>query len=128
MACSELLFHEDGAVKGVVAGEFGKNADGSPSEAYEPGMELNGKYVFLSEGVRGSLSKQVIAKYNLDADLRCAQVWPWYERDLGSEAGKSQPGRSDPFHGLADGASSSLVAPSCIIWKTIKSMSALLLI
>ena len=68
MACSELLFHDDGAVKGVVAGEFGKTADGSPSEAYEPGMELNGKYVFLSEGVRGSLSKQVIAKYNLDAE------------------------------------------------------------
>lgn len=66
MACSELVFGDDGAVKGVVAGEFGKNADGSISESYEPGMELHGKYVFLSEGVRGSLSKQVIAKYDLD--------------------------------------------------------------
>ena len=66
MACSELVFDDDGAVKGVVAGEFGKNADGSMSESYEPGMELHGKYVFLSEGVRGSLSKQVIAKYDLD--------------------------------------------------------------
>ena len=66
MACSELVFGNDGAVKGVVAGEFGKNADGSMSESYEPGMELHGKYVFLSEGVRGSLSKQVIAKYDLD--------------------------------------------------------------
>ena len=66
MACSELVFGDDGAVKGVVAGEFGKNADGSMSESYEPGMELHGKYVFLSEGVRGSLSKQVIAKYDLD--------------------------------------------------------------
>ena len=66
MACSELVFDDDGAVKGVVAGEFGKNADGSISESYEPGMELHGKYVFLSEGVRGSLSKQVIAKYDLD--------------------------------------------------------------
>ena len=71
MSCSELVFHEDGAVKGVVAGEFGKNADGGPSDAYEPGMELHGKYVFLSEGVRGSLSKQVIVKYNLDADCDC---------------------------------------------------------
>ena len=66
MACSELIFDDDDAVKGVVAGEFGKNADGSMSESYEPGMELHGKYVFLSEGVRGSLSKQVIAKYDLD--------------------------------------------------------------
>ncbi|WP_428545417.1 4Fe-4S dicluster domain-containing protein [Profundibacter sp.] len=68
MSCSELVFGEGGEVKGVVAGEFGKNADGTPSDAYEPGMILNGKYVFLSEGVRGSLSKQVIAKYGLDAD------------------------------------------------------------
>ncbi len=65
MACSELVFAEDGRVSGVVAGEFGKNADGTPSDAYEPGMELHGKYVFLSEGVRGSLSKQVIEKYDL---------------------------------------------------------------
>ena len=68
MACSELVFGENGEVKGVVAGEMGKNADGTPGPSYEPGMELHGKYVFLSEGVRGSLSKQVIAKYGLDAD------------------------------------------------------------
>lgn len=67
MSCSELIYGEDGEVKGVVAGEFGKNADGTPGPAYEPGMELHGKYVFLSEGVRGSLSKEVIAKYDLSA-------------------------------------------------------------
>ncbi len=65
MACSELVYGQSGEVKGVIAGEFGKNADGTPGDAYEPGMELHGKYVFLSEGVRGSLSKQVIAKYGL---------------------------------------------------------------
>jgi electron-transferring-flavoprotein dehydrogenase len=65
MACSELVYDDDGALRGVVAGEFGKNADGSPGDGYEPGMELHGKYVFLSEGVRGSLAKEVIAKYNL---------------------------------------------------------------
>lgn len=68
MACSELVFGDTGEVKGVVAGEFGKNPDGTASDAYEPGMVLNGKYVFLSEGVRGSLSKQVIAKYDLAKD------------------------------------------------------------
>ncbi|NUH65746.1 electron transfer flavoprotein-ubiquinone oxidoreductase [Sulfitobacter sp. S0837] len=66
MACSELVFGENGEVKGVVAGEMGRQADGTPGPNYEPGMELHGKYVFLSEGVRGSLSKQVIAKYGLD--------------------------------------------------------------
>jgi electron-transferring-flavoprotein dehydrogenase len=66
MACSELVWGEDGRVAGVVAGEFGRNPDGTPGPAYEPGMELRGKYVFLAEGVRGSLSKQVIARFGLD--------------------------------------------------------------
>ena len=66
MACSELVYGEDGALSGVVAGEFGLNADGTPGPSYEPGMVLNGKYVFLSEGARGSLSKQVIANFDLD--------------------------------------------------------------
>ena len=65
MSCSELVYGDNGEVKGVVAGVFGLEADGSIGENTEPGMELHGKYVFLSEGVRGSLSKEVIAKYNL---------------------------------------------------------------
>ncbi|SMX37810.1 electron transfer flavoprotein-ubiquinone oxidoreductase [Maliponia aquimaris] len=65
MSCSELVYGESGEVRGVVAGEFGKNADGTPGDGYEPGMELLGRYVFLAEGVRGSLSKEVIAKYDL---------------------------------------------------------------
>ncbi|WP_095588343.1 electron transfer flavoprotein-ubiquinone oxidoreductase [Actibacterium ureilyticum] len=72
MACSELVYGDNGAVKGVVAGEFGKNPDGTPGDGYEPGMILYGKYVFLSEGVRGSLAKEVIAKYNL-SDGHCPQ-------------------------------------------------------
>jgi len=67
MACSELVYGERDEVKGVVAGEFGRNADGSPGPGYEPGMELHGKYVFLAEGARGSLSKRVIVKYGLAA-------------------------------------------------------------
>ena len=65
MSCSALVYGDAGEVKGVIAGEFGRNPDGSIGDAYEPGMELHGKYVFLSEGVRGSLSKEVIAKYDL---------------------------------------------------------------
>ena len=66
MSCSELVYNEDGSVKGVVAGEFGYSKDGSKGEGYEPGMELHGKYIFLSEGARGSLSKVAIEKFNLD--------------------------------------------------------------
>jgi len=66
MSCSEIVWAEDGTVRGVVAGEFGRNADGSEGPGYEPGMELLGKYVMLGEGVRGSLSKQVIERHALD--------------------------------------------------------------
>ncbi|WP_292289418.1 electron transfer flavoprotein-ubiquinone oxidoreductase [Marivita sp.] len=65
MSCSEIVYGDNGEVKGVVAGEFGRQADGTPGPGYEPGMELHGKYVFLGEGVRGSLSKEVIAKFDL---------------------------------------------------------------
>ena len=65
MACSEIVYGDNGEVKGVVAGEMGRASDGSQGPNYEPGMELHGKYVFFGEGVRGSLSKQVIEKYDL---------------------------------------------------------------
>ncbi|MEM7525526.1 MAG: electron transfer flavoprotein-ubiquinone oxidoreductase [Pseudomonadota bacterium] len=68
MACSELIYAEDGALKGVVAGEFGIEKDGTKGGGYEPGMELHGKYVFLAEGVRGSLSKQAIETFGLAND------------------------------------------------------------
>ena len=65
MSCSELVYDGD-RVAGVVAGEFGRDPEtGEPGPSYEPGMELRGKYVFLSEGVRGSLAKEVIARYDL---------------------------------------------------------------
>jgi len=74
MSCSELVF-EDDTVVGVVAGEFGRDRQTrEPGPFYEPGMELRGKYVFLSEGVRGSLSKQVIEKYQLSKG-KCPQKY-----------------------------------------------------
>jgi electron-transferring-flavoprotein dehydrogenase len=65
MACSDLVFAPDGAVKGVVAGVFGLDKDGAPGPDYQPGMELHGKYVFIGEGVRGSLAKVLKAKFGL---------------------------------------------------------------
>ena len=64
-ACSEVLYREDGSVRGVVAGVMGIAKDGSHKPDYQPGMELTGKYVFIAEGVRGSLAKEIIARYRL---------------------------------------------------------------
>ncbi|MEO1775874.1 MAG: electron transfer flavoprotein-ubiquinone oxidoreductase [Pseudomonadota bacterium] len=66
MAASALVI-EDNILKGVVAGEFGLDKDRQPGPNYEPGLELRGKYVMIAEGVRGSLAKQLIAHYGLDA-------------------------------------------------------------
>jgi electron-transferring-flavoprotein dehydrogenase len=65
MAASEPVFDETGALKGVVAGVFGIQKDGSRGPDYQPGIELHGKYVFIGEGVRGSLSKQLRARFSL---------------------------------------------------------------
>ena len=66
MACSQLVYEGDRVV-GVVAGEMGLEADGTPGPQYEPGMELRGKYVLIAEGVRGSLAKELIGKYDLSS-------------------------------------------------------------
>ena len=65
MAASELVFGEAGEVVGVVAGVFGIGKDGEKKPDYQPGLELRGKYVFIGEGVRGSLAKQLFARFNL---------------------------------------------------------------
>ena len=64
-ACSEVLYRADGSVKGVVAGVMGVAKDGTHKPDFQPGMELIGKYVFIAEGARGSLAKEIIAKFNL---------------------------------------------------------------
>ncbi|HEX8569485.1 MAG TPA: electron transfer flavoprotein-ubiquinone oxidoreductase [Caulobacteraceae bacterium] len=68
MAASEVVYTPDGAVKGVVAGVFGVGRDGERKPDFQPGIELHGKYTFLAEGVRGSLSKLVIDRFGLNAD------------------------------------------------------------
>ena len=67
-AASDLVYNEDGSVKGVVVGVVGIAKDGHHKDDYQPGMELHGKYVFIGEGVRGSLAKVLMAKFNLGAE------------------------------------------------------------
>ena len=56
-AAAEILFHEDGRVKGVATGDMGVARDGTHKPDYQPGLELHAKYTFFAEGVRGHLSK-----------------------------------------------------------------------
>ena len=67
-AASEVLFHDDGRVKGVVTGIMGIDRQGEQKPGFEPGMELHAKYTFFAEGCRGSLSKQLISRFGLAAN------------------------------------------------------------
>tara|TARA_Y100000590_G_scaffold230453_2_gene259800 strand:- start:1245 stop:2870 length:1626 start_codon:yes stop_codon:yes gene_type:complete len=67
-AASEILYHEDGSIKGVQTGDMGIAKDGTKKENYEPGIELIGKVTVFAEGCRGHLGKKLINKFNLDKD------------------------------------------------------------
>ncbi|RZJ05137.1 MAG: electron transfer flavoprotein-ubiquinone oxidoreductase [Brevundimonas sp.] len=71
MAASHVVWDEPtGTVKGVVAGVFGIDRHGKPTDDFQPGIELHGKYVFIAEGVRGSLAKTIMARHNLCDDAQ----------------------------------------------------------
>ncbi|MFN3370961.1 MAG: electron transfer flavoprotein-ubiquinone oxidoreductase [Sphingomonadaceae bacterium] len=67
-AAAEVLFNEDGSVKGVATGDMGVRRDGSHGPNFQPGLELHAKYTFFAEGVRGHLSKQLIRRFDLARD------------------------------------------------------------
>jgi len=66
-AAAEVLYNEDGSVKGVATGNLGVDRHGKPSAAFALGMALHAKYTLFAEGARGHLGKQLISKYQLDA-------------------------------------------------------------
>ncbi len=64
-AAAEVLYHEDGSVKGVATGDMGVGRDGQPTENYQPGMELHARQTVFAEGCRGSLTKTLFARFGL---------------------------------------------------------------
>ena len=67
-AAVEVLYGENGEVRGIATGDMGVGRDGKPKDSFTRGMELLGKYTLFAEGARGSLTKQLIAKFGLDKD------------------------------------------------------------
>lgn len=68
-AAAEVLYTDEGAVRGIATGDMGLDSDGNPGPNHEPGVELLAKYTFFAEGVRGSLSKQLISRFDLAAGV-----------------------------------------------------------
>ena len=67
-AATEILYDDNGSVKGIATSDMGVGANGEPKPTYEPGYELHAKYTVFAEGCRGHLGKQLIAKFSLAAD------------------------------------------------------------
>lgn len=65
-AASEVLYNDEGSVKGIATGDMGVSRDGEKKDGYMPGMELHAKYTLFGEGCRGNLGKELIEKFNLD--------------------------------------------------------------
>ena len=89
---AEILYNEQGAVSGVITGSMGLDKDGQPTDQFQLGMELRGKYTLFAEGSRGHLGKQLISKFALDKDadpqsygLGIKELWE-------VEPSKSKPG------------------------------------
>ena len=68
-AAQDVLFDDNGVVRGIITGDMGVDREGNPKDGmYTPGMELRGKYTLFAEGCRGHLGKQLIKRFNLDSD------------------------------------------------------------
>ena len=81
-AAAEILYKDDGSVKGVATGDMGIDASGEQKSSYEPGFEFHARYTILAEGCHGHLGKEIIGKFELDKDcdpqhygLGIKEVW-----------------------------------------------------
>ena len=92
-AAAEVLFHEDGRVKGVATGDMGVARDGTRKPDYQPGMELHAKYTFFAEGARGHLTKELKRIFDLEANCQ-PQVYGIGLKELWDiDPAKHVPGR-----------------------------------
>jgi electron-transferring-flavoprotein dehydrogenase len=89
---AEVLFDDTGAVKGVATGNLGIGKDGAPTENFQLGMELHAKYTVFAEGSRGSLGKQLIQRFKLDAGSDPQSYGIGLKELWEVEPGKAEPG------------------------------------
>jgi len=92
-AAAEILFNDDGSVKGVATGDMGVARDGTHKPDYQPGIELHARYTFFAEGARGSLTKEAKRLFNLERDCQ-PQVYGLGIKELWDiDPAKHVPGR-----------------------------------
>jgi electron-transferring-flavoprotein dehydrogenase len=92
-AAAELLFHEDGSVKGVATGDMGIGKDGKPTASYAPGVELLARQTILAEGCRGSLTRTAFERFDLRADCDPQTYGIGFKELWEIDPAKHQPGK-----------------------------------
>jgi len=91
-AAAEVLYNDDGSVKGVATGNLGVGKNGEPTENFQLGMELHAKYTIFAEGARGHLGKTLLQKFKLD-EGRDPQSWAIGVKELWEiDPAKARPG------------------------------------
>jgi electron-transferring-flavoprotein dehydrogenase len=91
-AAAEVLFHDDGRVKGIATGDMGVGHNGEHKDSYQPGMELHAKYTIFAEGCRGNLGKQLIKHFKLDAGVDPQHYGIGIKEIWEAAPGKHKPG------------------------------------
>src|SRR6478672_4679790 len=91
-AAAEVLYGEDGEVVGVATGDMGVSKTGEVKDGFTRGMELRGKYVLFAEGARGSLTKQLVKRFGLDADREPQKYGIGLKELWQVDPGKHKPG------------------------------------
>ncbi len=91
-AASEVLYNEDGSVKGIATGDFGIGLDGEKKDGYMPGMELHAKYTIFAEGCHGSLGKELMQKFDLRKDAEPQHYGLGIKELWDIDPAKHQPG------------------------------------
>jgi len=89
---ADILYNEQGVVSGVITGSMGLDKEGNPTDQFQLGMELRGKYTLFAEGSRGHLGKQLIAKFDLDKDADPQSYAIGIKELWEVEPSKSKPG------------------------------------
>ncbi|MDR1350917.1 MAG: electron transfer flavoprotein-ubiquinone oxidoreductase [Zoogloeaceae bacterium] len=92
-AAAEVLYNEDGSVRGVATGDMGIGKDGQHTENYQPGMELLAKQTVFSEGCRGSLTQELFEKFDLRKDAQPQTYGVGIKEIWEIDPAKHQPGR-----------------------------------
>ena len=123
-AAAEVLYNEDGSVKGVATGDMGIGKNGEHTDSYTPGMELHAKQTIFAEGCRGSLAKVLDGALQASRGRRSADLRHRHQGAVGDRSGQAQGKVWSSTPSAGRWMPRPMAGRGCTIWRTIRSPSA----